>query len=163
MIQTSTYRIGVISDTHGMLDPRILSLFEKVDHVLHAGDVGKMSVLRGLEGLAPVTAVRGNVDDGFISPDILPTRVVILSEIKILMTHVLGDPHRLERTKRIHVREASPDIVVYGHTHQPFNEFVEGILYFNPGSAGPRRFNLPRSVGFLEIQNGTIRSRIVNL
>ncbi len=155
--------IGVVSDTHGLLDPRLPALFEKVEHLLHAGDIGSVSVLHGLEGLAPLTAVSGNVDGGFLNAHILPQQSVVLAGMRIWITHILGNPHKLSRETRIHLEQTNPDIVVFGHTHQPFNEKVDGTFFFNPGIAGPRRFHLPRSIGFLDIQNGEARGRIVSL
>jgi putative phosphoesterase len=159
----SSIVIGVISDTHGLLDPRLPALFSKVEHLLHAGDIGSTSILHGLEGIAPLTAVRGNVDDGFLRAGILPQQTVVLAGMRIWMTHILGNPYKLSRETRDDLERAQPDIVIFGHTHQPFNEKVEGILFFNPGSAGPRRFNLQRSVGFLDVREGQARGRIVTL
>jgi putative phosphoesterase len=159
----SSFMVGVISDTHGLLDPRLPTLFDKVDYLLHAGDIGSMSVLHGLKGIAPLIAVIGNVDSGFLHAAILPQRTVLLAGTRIWMTHILGNPHKLSRETRNHLEQTKPDIVVFGHTHQPFNEKVDGILFFNPGSAGPRRFNIPRSVGFLDIRKRETRGRIVTL
>lgn len=159
----SSFVIGVIADTHGLLDPRLSALFNKVEHLLHAGDIGSLSVLHGLEGIAPLTAVSGNVDDGLLGNDIPTQQTVVLAGMRIWMTHILGNPHKLSRENRNLLEQAKPDIVVFGHTHQPFNGKVDDILFFNPGSAGPRRFNLQRSVGFLDIRKGQARGRIVSV
>lgn len=128
----SSFIIGVVADTHGLLDPRLPALFEKVEHLLHAGDIGSASVLRGLDGLTPLTAVSGNVDGGFLNAHILPQESVVLEGMRIWITHILGDPHKLSRKIRIHLEQMNPDVVVFGHTHQSFNEKMDGTLFLIP-------------------------------
>lgn len=154
---------GVISDTHGLLDPKVIELFSGVDHILHAGDLGSLDVLRRLEVLAPVSAVSGNVDVGRLPPQFYPQRRLELFDITIFMIHILGHPHRLARAMQRRIHRVQPQVVVFGHSHQPFLEKIGPALYLNPGSAGPRRFTLPRSVGFLEVASGQVSGRIVTL
>ena len=139
--------IGIISDTHGYLDPRVPLLFRDVEHILHAGDIGSMAIPLTLERIAPVTAVLGNTDTGL---NFRETEVVSLAGRKFLVHHIVDarEPHedlrrRLEREK--------PDVVVFGHTHKPHNEVVGATLFFNPGYAGKARFNLPRSVALMHL------------
>ncbi len=142
-------RIGVISDTHGHLDPRIPGLFAGVDHILHAGDIGFPSLIMELQEIAPVTAVLGNNDDP--RTDFLDMEVVELGGRKFLLHHIV-DP--LEPTDRLQkaLLQHAPDIVVFGHTHKPFHEVMDGRLYFNPGYAGKPRLNLERSVAVIRLE-----------
>ena len=141
---TSSFRIGVIADTHGLLRPGVLEAFANVDHIVHAGDVGGEDVIDSLREIAPVTFVDGNNDDsdGY---DIV--RVTICG-LRILLTHILPRPQE----PRPEVRDALPsvDLVIFGHSHLPHNEIVGGVRFFNPASAGPRRFDYPISVGIIE-------------
>lgn len=149
-------RIGVISDTHGLLRPEALAALAGVDHILHAGDVGGIEILEQLRALAPVTAIRGNVD-GFGPCAQLPeTEVVKLSGQMIYMLH---DVHALD----LNPTAAGFAVVISGHSHQPKIEHRKSVLYFNPGSAGPRRFSLPISLGYLEIENGVITPELKTL
>ena len=139
-------RIGVISDTHNYLDPRIASIFEGVDHILHGGDIGLPWLIMELESIAPVTAVLGNNDLGL---NFKETEVVELSDTRILVRHIVdigspGDPVHEQ------IQKAKPAVVVFGHSHKAFSETRDGILYLNPGYAGKPRFNLGRSVAILE-------------
>ena len=154
---------GIISDTHGLLDPKVVELFSGVDHILHAGDLGSLEVLRSLEALAPVSAVSGNVDEGRLPPQFRPQRTLKLFDITIFMIHILGHPRRLTKAMQEQINSVHPQVVVFGHSHQPFLEKIGPVLYLNPGSAGPRRFTLPRSVGFLEVASGQVNGRIVTL
>jgi putative phosphoesterase len=140
-------RIGVISDTHGLLRTEAIDALAGVEHILHAGDVGGIEILDRLRAIAPVTAIRGNVD-GFGPCAALPeTEVIELGGVFLYMLHDLNaldlDPVA-----------AGMAAVIYGHSHQPQIEERKGVLYFNPGSAGPRRFSLPVSLGFLDIADG---------
>jgi uncharacterized protein len=148
--------IGVISDTHGLLRPEALTALRGVEHVLHAGDVGGREILAALARIAPVTAVRGNVD---IEPwaEALPqTEFVEFGGASIYMLHDLA---QLD----LKPEAAGMRVVVYGHSHQPKIEEKNGVLYVNPGSAGPRRFQLPISLGKLEIANGKVRAELIEL
>ena len=148
-------KIGVISDTHNFFDPRIPSLFEGVEHILHAGDIGLPGLLLELERIAPVTAVSGNTDDdGFRYRD---TQLVELDGRKFLLHHIV-DPQRLTDALHATVAREKPEVVVFGHTHKPFCERFGETLYFNPGYAGKSRFGMERSVAFLHCDEKGIRA-----
>jgi putative phosphoesterase len=142
-------RIGVISDTHGLLRPQALQALGGAQHLIHAGDVGGPEVLERLRELAPITAVRGNNDVGEWAAA-LPAAVTF--ELEGLSLHLLHD-----------VAELAIRGVIAGHSHRPVIRESGGVLYLNPGSAGPRRFRLPVSVAWLEIDNGALRARLVEL
>jgi putative phosphoesterase len=144
-------RIGVISDTHGVVHPAIPEIFASVDHILHAGDIGGEHVLNALNALAPVTSIRGNNDDA-TGEDILRTKI---DTLRILLTHILPRPHKLAPRVLNSLKHEPADLVVFGHSHLPHNELVDGVRYFNPASSGPRRFSYPVSVGLLEEKNGS--------
>jgi len=148
--------IGVISDTHGLLRQEAFAALRGVNHILHAGDVGDPEILDALARIAPVTAVRGNVDTQPWAQALPETEVVEFAGITIYILHDLG---RLD----LKPEAAGFAAVVYGHSHQPKIEEKNGVLYFNPGSAGPRRFRLPVSVGKLVIERGSVRAEIVRL
>jgi len=139
-------RIGVISDTHDLLDPQVLGLFAGVEHILHGGDVGLPWLVLKLEEIAPVTAVLGNTDAGI---SLRETEIVKLDDRKFLVHHIVN-PHAPQALLASHIAREKPDVVIFGHTHKPFCESINGILYLNPGYAGRQRFNLPRSVAILE-------------
>lgn len=144
--------IGVISDTHGLLRPEAIKALEGSDFIIHAGDVGDPAILTELKRIAPVTAVRGNIDTEAWAKK-LPEAATLEVGGLVLLTI-----HNVEHL-RIHSQRA--DVVVFGHSHKPHNEFHDETLFFNPGSAGPRRFKLPISVGRLTIENGKIKGEIV--
>ena len=148
--------VGVISDTHGLLRAEAIEAFGGVDHILHAGDIGAPEVLAALVRIAPVTAIRGNVDIEPWARELPETEVVELGGVTIYMLHDLGRLDLKPETAGIHV-------VVYGHSHQPKMEERNGVLYFNPGSAGPRRFKLPVSVGRLRVEKGKIKGELREL
>lgn len=146
-------RIGVISDTHGLLRPEALAALAGVGHILHAGDVGAPEVLEALRALAPVTAVRGNNDRGAWAVALPETVTLELGGARLTIIH---DVH--------HLRDPGPAaVVVSGHSHVPRNELRDGVLWFNPGSAGPRRFSLPITVGVLTVTRGRVAGEIVPL
>ncbi len=140
---------GVISDTHGLLRPEALAALRGVEHILHAGDVGEADILDRLGDIAPVTAIRGNVDRGGRCGRLPETELVELGGHAIYMLH---DRMALD----LDPVAAEIAAVIFGHSHQPLVEWKKGVLYFNPGSAGPRRFSLPVSLGFLEISKSGI-------
>lgn len=147
-------RIGVISDTHNHFDPKVRTLLAGVDHILHAGDIGLPWIILELESIAPVTAVTGNNDEGLAYKE---TEIVELGGRKFLVHHIV-DIHKPSATvKRLIVHE-KPDVVVFGHSHKPFNEVREGRLYFNPGYAGKARFGQPRSVAILHCDETGVRA-----
>ncbi len=155
-------RIGVISDTHGLFDRAIVRYFAGVDHILHAGDVGKREVIEQLKQIAPVTVVSGNVD-GFEASEFPVERVIELAGHRIALYHRLYEKGKLTRDGASFLERTTPDICVYGHTHQPKTERREGLLLFNPGSAGPKRFHLPRAIGLLLSYRGTIETQHITL
>ncbi|MEW6157039.1 MAG: metallophosphoesterase family protein [Verrucomicrobiota bacterium] len=146
-------RIGVISDTHGHLDPKIKTIFAGVDHILHGGDIGLPWLILELEEMAPVTAVLGNTDQGLHYRE---TEVVQLGARKFLVHHIV-DVHAPQESLERRLRREQPDVVVFGHTHKPFAQTVGSTFYFNPGYAGKPRFNLPRSVAILHCDSTEIR------
>ena len=148
--------LGLISDTHGLLRPEALTALQGVDRILHAGDIGARKILDQLEAIAPVTAVRGNVDTEPWSRT-LPETEVIEAEGKIL--------YLLHDLSRLHLKPEAAGIaaVIYGHSHHPKIEEKNGVLYVNPGSAGPRRFNLPITVGKLKIKDGKLHPELIEL
>jgi putative phosphoesterase len=149
----------VVSDTHGRLDPRLLELFRGVDHILHAGDVGSQAVLEGLRELAPLTAVRGNVDSGPHAWDLPVEAEVELCGNRILVRHI-----REELLAQGPAALEGYQVVVVGHSHKPLVEKRQDLLFVNPGSAGPRRFRLPRAAALLELSpGGEPRAEIVIL
>jgi putative phosphoesterase len=137
--------VGILSDTHGHLDPKIPELFKGVDHILHAGDIGLPWLILELEDIAPVTAVLGNTDAGL---EYRETEIVQLENRKFLVHHIVDVNSPDEKLKRRIIRE-NPDVVVFGRTHKRFCQTIGQVLYFNPGYAGKPRFNLPRSVAVL--------------
>jgi putative phosphoesterase len=142
----SVRRIGVVADTHGRVHPGLAKLFADVDHIVHAGDIGGQHVLDALRALAPVTSVDGN-NDHATGEEIVRTK---LGTLRLLLTHILPRPHKLAPRIVASLREEPADIVIFGHSHLPHNEVVEGVRYFNPASAGPRRFSYPISAGLFE-------------
>lgn len=155
----SQMKIGVISDTHNHFDPCVPSLFAGVDHILHAGDIGLTWVILELEEIAPVTAVRGNNDDGLPFKE---TELVKLGHRKFLLHHIV-DVHQPSATVKRQIVRERPDVVVFGHSHKPFNQVISGVLYFNPGYAGKPRFGQPRSVAILHCGEEGIRSEFFDL
>jgi putative phosphoesterase len=149
-------RIGLISDTHGLLRPEALSFLQGSDAIVHAGDIGNAGVLEALAGIAPVTAVRGNNDTGAWA-DALPETAWL--RFGAVLLYALHDLAALDIAARGHgIR-----VVVCGHSHRPRIEERDGVLYLNPGSAGPRRFRLPVSVAEIVVDSASITPRIVEL
>jgi hypothetical protein len=148
--------VGVISDTHGLLRPEAFAALRGSDYIIHAGDVGDPEILDKLAEIAPVTAVRGNVDHGAWAQKLPATNVLEIGEVSIYVLHSLQELD-------VKPEAAKFAAVVYGHSHVPKQEMKNGVLYFNPGSAGPRRFKLPVSVGRLTIEAGEIKAKILLL
>jgi putative phosphoesterase len=149
-------RVGVISDTHGLLRPEAVAALRGVDHILHAGDVGDRDILDALAAIAPLIAIRGNIDRTGVCAKLPPTEIVELGGSTIYMLHSLDhidlDP-----------AAAGFGIVVSGHSHQPSIARRNGVLYLNPGSAGPRRFSLPVSLAFLRLGGAEPVAEILRL
>jgi putative phosphoesterase len=148
--------LGVISDTHGLLRPQAVSALRGSDHILHAGDFESPETLAALAKIAPVTAIRGNVDTEPWASKLPETEIAELGGVTIYLIHDLA---RLD----VKLEAAGIRVVVYGHSHQPKIEQKNGVLYFNPGSAGPKRFKLPVSVGRLVIEKGQVRGELIEL
>jgi len=146
-------KVGVISDTHGRFDESVTPIFKGVDLIIHAGDVGKADVIHRLEQIAPVLAVEGNND----APGRFPAeRIENLAGRTVLIRHIFGEPHQMGKKERAIIDELAPDIVIFGHSHRPYQGVVGDTILFNPGSAGPKRFSLPRTVGLMLIGNSSI-------
>jgi len=145
--------VGVISDTHGLLRPEAVELLRGSEHIIHAGDIGSPEIVPELEKIAPVTAIRGNVDTQAWARRFVETEVVELAGLHIYVIH---DVNALD----LNPKAAGFAAVISGHSHKPKQEVKDGVLYFNPGSAGPRRFKLPITVGRLELFDGKIRTQI---
>ena len=146
-------RLGVISDTHGLLRPEVFDAFAEVDHILHAGDIGSLELLAELEALAPVTAVYGNTDGFDLRNRVPRVARVELDGFDIVLTH--GDQFGSPTPEKLNAAFPEAQILVYGHTHRPLLTLVDVVVtVMNPGSAGPRRFKIPPSVGILELEAG---------
>ena len=149
-------RVGLISDTHGLLRPEAVAALAGVEHILHAGDIGTEEILTSLARIAPVTAVRGNNDKGPWAARIAEIEVVPLQNLHVYMLHDLAELD-------LDPAAAGFAAVIAGHSHKPKIETRNNVLFVNPGSAGPRRFKLPVTVGFLEIDGTAIRANILEL
>jgi putative phosphoesterase len=149
-------RLGVIADTHGLLRPQVLKALAGVDLIIHAGDIGDPLILPRLERIAPVQAVRGNVDRGDWAADLPLTRVVEVGDVHLYVLHELYcldlDP-----------TAAGFAAVIFGHSHSPHLEDKNGVLFLNPGSAGPRRFTLPVTLARLRVQGASITAQLIEL
>jgi len=156
-------RIGVISDTHGLLRPEVFDVFARVDHILHAGDVGPASLLDELGAIAPVTAVYGNTDGWALRRRLPQVATLQLDGFTIVVTH--GDQLGSPTPEKLQTEFPDAEIIVFGHTHRPVLTLVDVVVtVMNPGGAGRRRFDLPASVGILELEPGIPpRGRLVPL
>ena len=150
-----TFRIGIISDTHGLLRPEAERGLTGVNHIIHAGDIGRPEIVDALRRIAPVTAIRGNVDSGEWAHEYPDTKLVHLAGTSIYVLHDL-------KTLQIDVGTGI-DVIISGHSHVPKIDAVGGVLYLNPGSAGRRRFKLPITLATLEVSPAGIRPEIHNL
>ena len=149
-------RIGLISDTHGLLRPEALDFLRGSDHIVHAGDIGGPEILAALATLAPLTAVRGNNDAGPWAHAIEEKQTLEVAGLRIYVLHDLSELDLDPAAAGLHA-------VVTGHSHKPAASTREGVLYVNPGSAGPRRFRLPISVGELRVAEGAVQPKLVEL
>lgn len=151
-----TLRIGVISDTHGLLRPEAKAFLAGCDHIVHGGDIGNQAILDALAAIAPLTVVRGNNDRGAWGEEVPETALLTVGGVRIYAIHDIGqldiDP----------VAEGV-SVVVYGHSHKPVVERRAGVLYLNPGSAGPRRFSLPISAAEIVVEDGIADARVIEL
>ncbi|HUQ31931.1 MAG TPA: metallophosphoesterase family protein [Pyrinomonadaceae bacterium] len=161
MMSDNPTLIGVISDTHSKLDEQVLELFTGVKHIIHAGDIGDEELIWQLEELAPVIAVRGNIDaDTMCYPN---ERLAIIQERTFFIRHQFATVEKMSAAQQRLIEQRMPDVVVFGHSHQSYIGNWRGTLLFNPGSAGPKRFSLPRSVGMIELYEDRIAPRIITL
>jgi len=140
-------KIGVVSDTHGLLRPEVPPALAGVDHILHLGDVGEPSILKALEKIAPLHAIRGNVDTEGPCSRLPETDVLLFEGHYLYLLHDLSTLH-------LDPVAAKFSAVLYGHSHRPTIDHKKGVLYFNPGSCGPRRFELPVTIGLLTLESG---------
>jgi putative phosphoesterase len=146
-------RLGVIADTHGLLRPEVFTAFAEVDHILHAGDIGPPELLSELQAVAPVTAVYGNTDGAELRRMLPQVATLRLDGFDVVVTH--GDQLGSPTPQGLNAAFPDAQIIVYGHTHRPLLTVVDVVVtVMNPGGAGPRRFNLPPSVGILELEPG---------
>lgn len=152
-------KIGVISDTHGFLDPRVETIFGGVDHILHAGDIGDAVIELELRLIAPTTVVLGNTDMGLPFRE---TEIVQLAGKKFLVHHIVN-PHAPADKLAARIAREQPDAVIFGHTHKKFSDLVNGTLYFNPGYAGKARTATERCVALLHVDKNGIRPEHVLL
>ena len=150
--------VGLISDTHALLRPEAIDALRSagVEAIVHAGDVGDEAILEELARIAPVTAVRGNVDSGPLAKRLPANAILTVEGVTIYVLHILDDLDLEPKT-------AGVQVVVSGHTHEPLIRTRRDVLYVNPGSAGPRRFSLPVTVGLLHVEAGVPRAEIVAL
>ncbi|MBV8206349.1 MAG: metallophosphoesterase family protein [Acidobacteria bacterium] len=148
--------IGVISDTHGLLRPEALAALQAAEHIIHAGDVGSPDILERLRAIAPVSAVRGNVDRGPWAMALPENEVCEFGGIAIYVLHDLAE-------LGLNPASAGFKVVISGHTHQPRVEIMRGVLYLNPGSSGPKRFRLPITVAHLTIEAAQPRAEIIEI
>jgi putative phosphoesterase len=148
--------VGVISDTHGLIRPEALTALQGSDLIIHAGDIGSSDLLPALNRIAPVHAIRGNVDRDAWTGEYPETLAVVVGEVAFWVLH-----HRNE----LDLDPAAADFaaVIFGHSHSPLIEWRQGVLYLNPGSAGPRRFKLPISVARVEVQGRAVRAELIEL
>ncbi len=154
-------RIGVISDTHGLLDEKVLELFNGVRSIIHAGDIGNEDIVWQLEKIAPVIAVRGNNDSQTMC---FPNeRMAVLEGRTFYVRHIFATVEKMTQAQQRIIERHMPDVVIFGHSHSAYSDSWRGTLLFNPGSAGPKRFSLPRSVGLLELDEDSITPHIINL
>jgi putative phosphoesterase len=148
--------VGVISDTHGLLRPEAKTALAEVEHILHAGDIGDARILEDLRSIAPVTAIRGNVDVEGPCSELPQTEMVELGGVVFYLVHSVADLD-------LNPVAAGVSVVVSGHSHKPAVEKKAGVMYLNPGSAGPRRFRLPIALALVTVEKDTVEAKIVEL
>jgi putative phosphoesterase len=153
--------VGVISDTHSLLDEKVLELFSGVHHIIHAGDIGREDIIWRLDEIAPVIAVRGNNDpDTMCFPS---ERMALIEGRTFYVRHIFATVEKMTQAQQRVIERHMPDAVIFGHSHKSYSGAWRGTLLFNPGSAGPKRFSLPRSIGILEIHEDSITPKIISL
>jgi len=152
--------VGVISDTHGLLRPQVFDLFQDVETIIHAGDIGDQNILSDLRTLAPVQAVCGNTDGFPLTEQFPPKRSFQLEDVKVFLTHIGGSPQQM---RSLYPEIEDSDLVIFGHSHKALHVQDGKILFFNPGSAGPVRFSLPVTLGKIRIEKSSIAAEIVEI
>ena len=152
-------KIGLLSDTHGFLDPRLPRIFRGVDHILHAGDIGPDHLIAQLESIAPVTAVPRNTDASTLYR---LTETIALGGRKFLVQHIVA-PHALTIELQGRFARERPEVVLFGHTHQPFNQTINGVWFLNPGYAGKPKANAARSVALLDGDGKELNAEFIGL
>ncbi len=155
--------VGVISDTHSYMDVRALQLLRGVDHILHAGDIGDEAIIKELQSIAPVTAVRGNVDREPPTSLYPAEETLELENYRFFLTHEVKPPKRETDSALEGYRQTGVDVVIYGHSHIAYQQRWGGILFFNPGAAGKRRFKVIPSIGFLTLTRAGVEGMITPL
>lgn len=156
---SGTKKIGVISDTHDFLDPRVKELFAGVDHILHAGDIGTVWITFQLEQIAPVTAVLGNTDMGLSFKE---TELVEVAGHKFLVQHIVN-PQSPDDDLRRRMAKDKPHFVVFGHTHKAFDQSINGVRFFNPGYAGRPKLGQSRSIAILHVNGAEVDAEMIPL
>jgi putative phosphoesterase len=152
-------KVGVISDTHDYLDPRVMELFDGVEHILHAGDVGSAWITFQLEQIAPVTAVIGNTDSQL---SLNENEVVTLAKHKFMVQHIVNPQTPDEKLRRL-IAKHQPSVVVFGHTHKTFDQALGKTRFFNPGYSGKPKFNQPRSIAIIHCDDVGITPEFISL
>jgi putative phosphoesterase len=156
MNEPGALRVGVLSDTHGLLRPEARAFLLGCDYIIHGGDIGTSAILEEIAAIAPLTAVRGNIDKGAWAGELRDTELIRLGDV---FAYVLHDIGQLD----IDPAAARVQVVISGHSHQPLIQERDGVLFLNPGSCGPRRFRLPISIGEIMITGTHVRARTVEL
>lgn len=154
--RSQTFTLGVVADTHGLLRPQLVDALKGVDRILHAGDVGRPFILEKLRAIAPLSVVRGNVDREEWAEALPKTEVILVGSSSLYMLHILDELD-------LDPGAAGFAAVIYGHSHQPRIERKNGVLYLNPGSAGPRRFSLPVSMALLKVKSDGLYADLIEL
>ena len=152
----NSYLIGIISDTHGRLPQAVATVFQNVDLIIHAGDIGDPEIIAALKKIAPIAAVRGNMDMGAWTERLHRTETITIADKRV---HVIHEFHNLD----LKANDSEYHVVIYGHTHRPQVDKQRGVLYVNPGSAVQPRFGYPPSVALLEIDGDTLKAKLVDL
>lgn len=155
-VNKNSLRVGVISDTHGQVRKQLFTVFSGVEYILHAGDIGSIEIIKTLEKIAPVCAIIGNNDSRNAFTNLSDTAVFETEQSRIMLVHDCNQLDRNTFSQRINA-------IIFGHTHSPLIEYRENVLFLNPGSAGPRRFDLPVSVAILEIFGNTLKPVLIQI
>jgi putative phosphoesterase len=156
-------KLGIISDTHGHLHSKIHTLFNGVDEIIHAGDIGKEDILFELQTIAPVTAVSGNMDRYGVTKSYREFLAPSFAGVQFFIVHDIGTPSVIKRHLLPFIKKYRPRVVIFGHTHKPYIKYLGDVLYFNPGSARSGRSGSKASIGIIEIVNSQVFGEIIPL